>query len=201
MTDQQSEGLPDVTEEYAALVKNKSTDKEAGGVCFAHLYTKGGTQISITARAKDPINALQMLMETLTYGVNAYHLSNSAAISPAISPPAPTKSSAPPPAPQRPQQPAPAPTQSDVQPPAKIMKVKAIRMTYTKDGTSKYIRAHTDDAAFAKFGIAAYDNSWPEGFDILQYPPEQQFQPPTNMQYIEIDPTGKKVVRFMETPS
>jgi hypothetical protein len=203
MTDQP---VYEISKEYGELIKQNKTDVEAGGICFAHLYTKGGTEISITARAKDSIASLIMLMETLTYGVNVFGLTGALAFpsapptkplpAPPVAPP-----SIPPSAPAKPpvKTPAPSPTPSPAPPSgqSKIMKVVALRATFTKSGEA-YIRAHTSEAAFALWGAAAYPQSWPEDFDISLYPPEQKLQPPANMQYMEIDPTGKKVVSFTE---
>jgi len=190
-----------MTPEYIGLVENGISNIEAGGVCYSRLYTKGGTEINITARAVDPITSLQLMMETLAYGVKEYGLTNHVIHqSPAMPAQAQARVSAPV---------APAvqnqviPQASVPQQSGKVLEVVALRKTFNKGGTSTYFRAHTKDAAYARYGIAAYPESFPPDFNQNvqdTYPPEQQLQPPASMRYVEVSADGKKSVRFMANP-
>lgn len=139
---------------------------EAVAICFTEVYTKGGNKVNITCRGTSGQNAIDELADTLTYVQQRYDMR--AKQQPVQAPSEPvyvptgedTVQEAPlpfaPPAPQY--------------APAQIIDMPVVSITRERKRDGKGDVLHVRGGPYTKFGVAAYENVWPQNFDRNQYP-------------------------------
>ncbi len=171
---------------------------EAGGVCYVDMFTTGGVKISLTARALDPITALDSLIEAIQYGKQKYNLSglrpeaphapthtagDPQSVSQTVA--SPTGQYPPPagaPAPYNPPPLTPGKQQAVNAGDIEIVQVTSVTKSYTPNGKWN---VKVMGGKYTKFGVTA----WPEALpvDVRQaaeaWPVGTPFAPPPSMAY------------------
>jgi len=195
------EALLELTRTISAL-ENVSLP-EAGGIAWTELQTPRGAVINLTSRAHTPLQATENLLQAIKALNNKYHILprlRGAQATPHI--PETTVAVAPPPPAGVPTPPMPqwtttpstsltpsAPVSSD----AEVIAVDTIAYALTK-GNVPYVRVK--GGHYAKWGVAAYPEVIPVGFDLGALNGKGEVPPPANMRLAIYSPSAKKVVAF-----
>ena len=183
---------------------------EAVAVCFTEVFTSRGNKVSITCRGVSGRHAIDELANTLRYAREKYGM---------LPPNQPTNLIQHPPQPPDANEPVyveesggsdttnvtytpsvttNAPTYSNTGQPLIDIVVTTITRERKRDGKGDFLRVR--GGMYTKFGVPAYDNTWPQGFDInkMQYGVEvTQIPPQMRNARVDTRTPGTKVVQFL----
>lgn len=171
---------------------NNTTLPEAVSVCWTELYTAKGGKINLTCRGVSGRQALDELADAMRYARDAFGMTN-------LRPEAPVIEST------EPQyvsvggvSETPTPTNIKVD----EISVTSITRERKRDGKGDFLRVK--GGMYTRFGAPAYDQVYPQGFDITKLTYGIEVTPPVGMHnakiQADVDQDGKlshaKVIQF-----
>ncbi len=162
---------------------------EAGGVAWIDLFTPTGAKISLTERRSNGIQALDAIMEAITYASERYQITTNNPAKMIVSPPNRT---------------SPTTQTTTTTPPTiqlntggtQVMKVTSLKHIQSK--TKKHMAVVTVEGLGE--GVFAYESVIPPSANFMGWTLFQEYSPPAGLEYAEVD-LGKKTVKsFRSSP-
>lgn len=172
---------------------NNATLPEAVSVCWTEVYTAKGGKINLTCRGVSGRQALDELADAMRYARDTYGMTN-------LRPEAPAIESS------EPQYVPVGDAQPTINPVGNIkiddIQITSITRERKRDGKGDFLRVK--GGIYTRYGAPAYDNSYPQGFDISKLTYGIEVSPPVGMHnakvQADVDQDGKlshaKVIQF-----